>query len=538
MASQNAASMSAIIQVNGKVVQSTASGFKPQLLILTQNPICPTNTALSFNNTAAVTAYFGNTTNPSDTNALYVDSVNAGFYFNGSNKTQVPASSVLFYRYCEANTGAFTRGAALSAVGTVNDLTNLKLVTAGTLNLTFNGTAYVASAINLSSNNSFNAMAATLQTAIQAVTGLTTVTVGFDSTTNGFTITFPYNGSLANTVDYITNSGAGASDQLAQRMKITSVTGSVLSQGVAAQTPAQVMTSVTNLTQNFATFICNFDINSDPTYAIVLGLTSWNNVQTTLYLPLFYDLLGGAGSPITNPMQQALIAAGWGQSSVTPYTFNTPLMYIINNNATIGLPFGVAGTLGSYNFNAANGIIQLNSTSYSGITPIVNNDPDLNTLMNVFGANSYVNLNTRANNFQWFETGVIGGSYGWADTLIGYMWLADQIQTTLASTMATLNSIPYSQLSIINSVVEPIFNTGLTNGVVQKNIPISATVQQALIQQAGYDFTSILYNKGYYMPQVQATPSDIANRTLSNVNAWYTYAGGPVTITVNLTTVI
>lgn len=536
MPSQSAASMNFFIEINGKVVQSTSSGFIPQLLILTQNPILPTGTVQQFTTASEVSAYFGNTSY--DNSTEYQDALNAGFYFTASTKTQKKPSSVLFYRYVASNVGAYTRGSKLTAVGANNDLTALKLVTAGTLALIFNGTTYNVTGIDLSAQNSFSAMATALQTAIRLVSGLSTVTVEFDTTTNAFTITFPYDGTKANTVGYIVASSTGATNQLSQRMKITEASGAVLSQGLAAQTPAQVMTAITNLSSNFATYICNFDINSDPTYDIVNALTAWNDVQTYYYLPIFYDTNGGESSPITNPMQASLIANGWGQDSATPYTFNTTLMYIINTVDTIGLPFAVAGVLASYDFQAVNAIIQLNANGFAGITPIITNNSDLNLLINTFGANSYINLNTRANNFQWFEKGEIGGNYQWADTFVGYVWMADQIQVTLANLQQSLNSIPYNNLSIINSVINPIFVQGLRAGVVQNNIPISATQQQELIQQAGYDFTPILFNQGYYMPQIIPTAQDIATRTLSNINAWYTYAGGPVQITVNVTTVL
>ncbi len=532
MPAQSAASMNTFIQINGKVIQSTTSGFIPQLLVLTQNPILPTNTVQQFSTSNAVSAYFGNTTNSSDTNGYYIDSNNAAAYFAASpNKGYGnPPSSILFYRYVASNTAAFTRGSALSVT---TNLATLKLVTAGTLVMSFNGTTYTATGINLSSDNSFSAMATTIQTAVDAQIAGTTVT--FDTTTNAFTITFPYTG--ANTVNYVVNSGSGSTDQLAQRMLITQASGAVISQGMAAQTPAQVMTAVTNLTNNFATFVCNFEINTDPTYAIVIGLTAWVVAQAYFYLPLFYDYLGGASEPITAPMETAIINAGYGQMSVNPWTITANIMTMITNTNNITMPFSVAGVAASYNFNAPNGIIQLNATTFAVGTPVITNNADVSLLLDTFNSNSYINLNTRANNFQWFQKGSIGGNYGWIDTYIGYMWLADQCQVQIAGLMQNLNSIPYNNLSIINAVLEPIFVQGLGSGVVQTNIPLSASQIAALIAQAGYNFSPVLYNAGYFVPPITATATDIANRTLSNVAAWYTYAGGPVYVTVNLTTV-
>ena len=533
MATQSAASMSTFITINGKVIQSTASGFTPQLLILTENPILPTGTVEPFTTAAAVSAYFGTTTNPSDSSNYYVDSTNAAAYFSASPSKGAgnTPTSVLFYRYVGSNTAAFTRSAAVYAT---TSLASLQAVTAGTLNMTWNGTPYEATAINLSADNNLAAMAATIQTAVQLVSGLSAATVTYDTVTNGFTVTFAYSG--ANTVGYITASGSGSTDQLAQKMLITQATGAVLSQGLAAQTPAQVMTAVTNLTNNFATFVPNFDINISG-YAIVLGLIAWAQSQTYFFLPLFYDYLGGGTEPITAPMRQAIIDGGYGQRSVNPWTVSANEMDMIVNPAAITLPFAVAGVVASYNFNTTNGLIQLNATTFTGITPVITNQPDLSLLLNTFGTNSYCNLNTRNNNFQWFETGSIGGNYGWIDTIVGYMWLADQCQVQLATLMQNLPSIPYDNLSQINATLDPIFQQGLSNGVVQKNIPLSPTQQQELISQVGYNFAPIMYNNGYYIPNITASANDIANRTLSNVSAWYTYAGGPVYVTVNLTTV-
>ena len=535
MPSQSSVSLNQIIKVNGKVVQSTVSGFIPQLLILTQNPLLPTGTVQPFNSPQAVSSYFGTTYHG---DVKYTDSINAGYYFKGATKATKQAPSVLFYYYPENNTSAWTRGLALSSNGASNDLTALKEVTAGILHLNFNGTAYEVDTIDLSSDNSFAAMATTIQSKIQAVTGLSTVTCTWDNTTNAFTITYPYDGTKANSVGYVLNSGTGATDQLAQRMKITESFGAILSQGIAAQTPAQVMNAITNLTTNFVTLGFNFDINSDSTYEIVLGIAEWIGTYPNLCVPLFYDTNAGNQSPITNPMQTALINAGYGQNSVTPYTLNADVMYIICNDATVSLSFAVAGVPAAYRFDAPNGIIQLNSCTFEGIETIINNDNDYDLLTKTYGANSYVNLNSRGNNFKWFEKGNIGGNYGWIDTIIGYFWLADSIQVQIAGLFNSLNSIPYSNLSIINAVLDPVFQQATISGVVQKNIPLSQNQKQELIAQAGYDFTSIMYNNGYYVPQVTATAEDIATRTLSNVQAWYTYAGGPVDITIYSTTVI
>jgi hypothetical protein len=537
MPAQTAASMDTFVNVNGSVVAPVSTGYNPQLLVLTQNPILPTGTVQQFSSLAAVTSYFGNTTNPNDTTFQYVDGTNARYYFAGSQNKgngQKP-SSILFYRYVSANTPAFTRGSSLSLS---TDLALLQAVTAGTLNLNFNGVSTAVTGINLAGKASFLAMAATIQTAIQAVAGFSGALVTFDTTTNAFTITFPYTG--ANTVSYITNSASLGADQLAQKMKITLSTGAILSQGLAAQTPAQIMTSIINLSQNWFTVICNFDVNSDPNYAIVLGITAWNASQTQPFLPLFYDTIGGTTSPITAPLKTVLINAGYGQNTVTPWTLNTNIKEFIINPTTIGLIFGVAGTLASNNFDATNGngIIQLNSTIYPGITPIITNQSDLDLLLNTYNSNSYINLNTRANNFQWFQTGVIGGNYNFADIYLGYTWIRDQCQYNIANLMQSVNSIPYNRLSIVNAVLEPIFTLGLQNGTVQNNIQLSDSEKQTLISQAGYDISPILYNTGYFIAPITASATDIANRTLSGVNIWYTYAGGPIYITVNVTTVI
>ena len=533
MATQAAASMNTFITINGKVVRSTASGFTPQLLILTQNPILPTGTVQSFTSTAEVEAYFGTSTNANDSNNYYIDSVNAAAYFSGSiNKgTGKKPASVLFYYYPASNTPAFTRGSSLNVA---SNLSSLQAVTAGTLNITFNGTPYVASGINLSSAGSFSAMAAIIQTAVQAVSGLGTATVTYSTINSAFTLKLPYSG--ANTITYIADSGTGSTDQLAQKMLITEDTGAIISQGIPAQTPAQVMDAVTNLTQNFATFICNFEISVSG-YATVLGLTAWTEAQINFYLPIFYDRQGGTTSPITAPMRQALIDGGYGQDSVTPWTLSANVMDMIVNADSIPLPFAVAGVVASYNFDTINGVIQLNATTFTGILPVITNNTDLDLLLNTFGTNSYVNLNTRANNFQWFETGIIGGNYGWIDTLIGYIWLADECQVRIANLMQNSNSIPYNNLSVINATLEPIFKQGLSNGTVQNSIPLSADQKQELIEQAGYDISTILFNIGYYIPIIRPSSTDISTRTLSNVNAWYTYAGGPIYVTINLTTV-
>lgn len=538
MPSQSAASMDNFITINGNVLSAASSGFSPYLLVFTQNPILPTNTLMSFSSTSEVESYFGLTTNPNDHLGSFVDSSNASYYFSGSaNKGYgVPPARLLFYYYPQSNTSAWTRG---DAVSSTTGLQTLQSVTAGTLTLTFNGTTYNVTGINLSTAASLTAVATALQTKIQLVSGLATVTVTYDSTTSAFTITYPYDASKANTVNYITGTVA-AGDYLAEFLNITQANGAVLSQGIAAQTPDQVFTSALNVTRNFITFTCNFDINSDVTYATVLGLIAANQAVNSgySYLPIFYDTKGGLTSPVTSPMETAIINAGYGQMSTLPYTISANMKIIVTNPTNIRLAFSVAGMYASVNFNTRNGMLTGNAGTFTGVTPIITNDTDADLIINKFNVNSYFNLQTRANTFEWYQKGQIGGKYLWADTFIGYCWLNDACQVALANLMQSSNSIPYNNLSQIQAVFEPIFQQGLINGVVQNNITIDATIKTNLISQIGYDISSILYNTGYFIVPITASATDIVNRTLSSIKLIYTYGGGVVSTTINLTTVI
>lgn len=511
-----------IITVNNNVLSTSSSGFIPQGLMLTKNSLIPTGAIIPFANATAVGAYFGTISGP------FSEYNNAVNYFNSWLGTTTLPPSILIARYTDAATAPYTRGASLSNA----DFANLKTVTNGTLSVTFNGIVGVISNINLSTANSFSAMAAIIQTKLQASPIGSSASCTFDGGISAFTIS---NGVNNNSVDYVVNN-SGSGDNLGTYMRITQATGAILSQGTPAMTPQQNMNNIIAQTGNFVGFTNNFDTSSDINFSTVMALTSWANSQNNKYIFFSWSL---DPNLLITPQSTSTVAyylANNGYGTIAPtgqITFSAPI-YL--NASSVDFVCAQLGALASINYNAANSVVGLANKTYSGITPIVNNQIQYNAAI-LNGCAFYGSFASRANTFNLTANPVLGGIFQRPTNLYNQAWLADAVQT---SEITYLNKTPnptFTDLTAIKGVILDVLNQGLINGVIQAGNTFSAQTAAALKLQAGVDITSNLTNNGYYLQVIAPPPSQATLRTLT-VNIWYSNGGNIEKITNNLTYVI
>ena len=517
-----------VIGGTNNVVSTITSGFVPQGLLLTKNPIMPTGTVMQFNSANAVGEDFG--TVP----GIYSEYYNSIIYFNSFIGNLYIPLSILIARYTDSAVAPYIRSAALQTA----DLAILQEVTAGTLIVNFNGITSTATGINLSTDNSFSSMAANIQSALQAISGspLPSATCTFDVITNSFTIS---NGIVDTTVNYILASGSGSTDQLAQRMKIIPE-DATLSQGMPVMTPQDNMNAIIEQTTNFVGFTYNFDVTGDTNYSTIVGLTNW--VETQKAANNLYAFFAWSTDPnlLVSPQSTSTYAYylaenGYGTiNSSGQITFNTNIAACAGG---IDFVSALMGTGASINYNGINSVLSFANKTYSGITPLVTTQTQYNaTLLN--GLNFYASFSSRNNQFLWSETGSFGGSFLWLDNLYNQAWLSDAIQVAQANLLGSLLKLSFNNLSTLKSVTLQVLSQGLTNGVVEPGNTFSSSQIAQLISEAGVDISSSLTNSGYYVQIVPPSASVRQARGPVQQNTWYTNGGAVIKISNLLTYVV
>jgi len=457
----------------------------------------PIGTVQAFPSLTAVQNWYG---------ANSVQAAMAAPYFGGF----IGASSLpsLLY-FVQENTGAvagYLRGGSLAAL----TLTQLQALS-GVLTLVIDGVSTTSAAIDLAAAASFTAAAALIQTGIQAGTPASTATCTYDSLRAAFVVHSPTTGG--------TSSVSFATGTLSAGLKLTAALGAVKSAGAAATTPAAVMDSVVNATQNWATFttISEPDLNTKLAYA------AW--VQTT---------------------QQRYAYFAW-DSDVTPTTSPTAsgsFGALVNASADFGVapiwdPTGLhaafaCGIAASLNFNQRNGSTTWAYRSQAGLIPAVT---DLTTYTNLKanGYNCYAAVATANQNFQWFQPGQISGVWLWIQPYINQIFFNSQLQLALAELESNVGAIPYNRQGytlIRQACMDPI-NQMLNFGGIQAGVALSAAQRQEVNTAAGANIADTLTNTGWYLQITPATAQVRVARTSPPITLWYTDGGSIQQISLN-----
>lgn len=508
-----AASISKIIDIQSQAISSNSNGFNLAGMVLDKNTIIPNKTILTFTSALQVSNYFGSSSD---------EYKYAQYYFNTyTTNTNRPAFIKYYYFATEAQC-SWVRGAALGTT----DLAALRAITSGTLTVTFGGTAYTATGIDLSDDTSFSQMAATIQTALQDE--LATATVTWDSITSAFTI---FSNVDNDTVAYPGNT------PLAAAMKIEQSTGAVLSQGNGVVTPAQNMNNIINKDTNWFNFTTLFAIWDEEDYVTALALMTWLNSQTLQFAYTYWTLETVLGTSST-PAGFALAAIDTGYATQQLNSKGEPVvMYnipIVVLYGSLDLAHAIMGTGAAIDYTVLNGTISFNAKTFAGITPLINDDSLFDNLVGN-GCNFYAVFDNRGSEYDFYELGTVGGDFLWLDNLYNDAWQLNQQVTALANLQAALPKLPANSTGegYVNAELVNVANLAIKNGTIGIGNTFTPTVIAELKQLAGSDISNILTQAGYYIK----ITTDRANRTI-NYLYFYTVSGAIVFINGSIIAVL
>lgn len=514
-----------IVKVNKSVLNA---GFTSAALIgnfLTENILVPAdgNRTLSFSSTVAVGTYFGTTSN---------EYMVASKYFKSYNNNQTRPGALLFSRYVPDATAAYLFSSQLAATATV---TAIKALTSPTFIAHINGVDQILTLTqaDFASATGLTDIAAVIELALDLeLAGSTCTIIG----NNQFQIEAPSVGAATSTITYCTGNVAA--------LLLLDVSGApTLSQGTSGGDANFNMNIIKNYNPNWVTLSYVTRLTGDASsdnYAITIALSGWISDQDDNYIGLWWEGGLNAQNPSsTTNLRARLVEAGYGtrtpDTSTGQVTYNTAFQLDFNGINTVnpvttdevGLYSAFYSGMGaSVNYNLVNGKINFAGKSQTGLATNVSDTTIYDNLL-LQGYNVYGNFAGRASTYNLTENGSVGGQFLWLDNILDSIWLADQLQNSVATLLANTTRIPYNETgeAQILAVLSGVVAKASANGVIEKGNAFDPEQVDEVIDIVGQDITPLLTQNGYYIYFPPITAEMRVNRLPFNVNFLYTNGG-------------
>ena len=501
---------SELVRVQPRVLAGTGQDLAFNGLFLTENALAPVGTLLTFRDAASVSEYFGSASDEAKAAAIY---------FGGYNNSFLKPTALYMWRSHKNARAPFVRSAAFSSAKVKTLLDDLKGITAGTFSATIGGTAISLSEVDLSGSDSISAALdivtkkiAAVEEASPAAAG---VTLSWNSVFRAFTLTA---GAAGSTVAIANLSGT-----IPDALGLTS--GAVVSAGADAQDYASCLDEVCETTQNFVTYSTIAEADK----ADALALSGWSNTQYAAGNQFLYVYWSDdAVLKTADASETAAIAIRDAEYTGTAGVYGD-----------VRYPAFLMGVAASIDWDRIDGAITTAFKAQSGLTANVQvKDDAANLIAN--GMNFMGNYASRNDNFILFQNGQMFGQWSWIDTYLNATWLNNALQVQILSGLELAGRVPYTEAGYtrIRAWVQDVVDRALTNGVIDRGVRLSETQKTELINEAGKDISTDLYNNGYVLQINDATAAIRQARTSPSMSFWYTYGGSVHKINLPSTAVV
>jgi len=342
--------------------------------------------------------------------------------------------------------------AGLWVTGTVTGkMAAFQVVSDGEFDVTLDGgSAVPVAAIDLSSANSFAAIAALLQTAVQAETGLETVTVGYDSGSGRFVFTSDTTGATSSVLVEVAGSPSGTDLTLP-----TYFDGGDETTGTAASLPADMdavataleaaitASGVTGITVAYSDsrMVFTSDTSGNSSEVVLFSVPSGpgTDLMGSLYLNGGESTLGTAqgNEPGVDDLATELKALGYDH---TVLIYNA-LAQNKNGVAAAEVQFSFMAWIGeALPFDPASQTWAFKSLS--GITPST-----IGTGQEIFAKGNNANIYVVTGGVPITLDGkVVGGEY--IDIIRGTHWLESEMQNAVFATLLNNRKVPFTDQGI------------------------------------------------------------------------------------------
>ena len=552
----NSIPASQLVSVIPGVLGAGGNPLSLNAVFLTQDTSIPIGTVQPFSTAAAVSAWFG----PNSAEAQY-----AAIYFSGFTNANTLPGTLYFAQYNTANVGAYLRGSTVAGL----TLAQLQAMS-GVLDGTIDGRTVLGAAVNLSGATSFSNAATLIQAGLTGGTvfaGTASQSAGvvtISATASGFLkvgdVLAGTGVELASTITsfgtYTTASGVGtvnvsttgtvasgtadvagigvvaydslraafvvsspdtgatttigyASGSLAPLLFLTQATGAVLSQGAAATTPAALMASIVESTQNFATYMTVAEVAD----SVKLQFAAFANASNERYLYVVQD--SNAAALGANASTSFGVLTG-GYNGVMP----------VYDSTGGTLAAFICGAAASIDFTETAGRITF---AYKGNTQLVPQITDATIANNLIGNgyNFYGAYATADQAFSLLQPGLVSGPWKWADAYVNQIKLNSDLQLALLELLANSKSIPYNAAGyglIRSACLNPI-TSAVNFGSIQAGVALSAAQAAEVNTAAGVKISDTIQNVGWYLQILPATAAQRVARTSPPMTLWYADGG-------------
>ena len=477
---------SQIVKINPRVIQASGTDLVLNGLFLTTSGLVPAGSVMGFSTADDVGAFFGTA---SDEHSV------AAVYFQGYKNSFRKPRQIFFGSRVNAASAAWLRGSKFTGT-----LAQLQAVTAGTLNLSINGTSIALTSLDFSSATSLSGCATVLQTALAAA--LASTQCAYSSQTGAFQITSPTTGE-ASTITY------AEEGTLATLLGLTQAKGAVLSQGSDALDVAANMASIRAATENWATFTFLYSASDDE----MLELSAWASAQGVEYLFVCWS----TDSNLKNQVDTTSIAYKLKEASAGA----TTLIFGDAKYAAF-----IMGEAASIDWDRTQGAINFAFKSGDALAPTIDNATEATTLLQK-RCNLYGTYATRNDDFVWLYDANMFGDYRYIDPFVNAIWLNNALQVSIMNGLEISPRVPYNEdgYTLIRSWCQDPINRARKNGVIDPGVTLSEAQKAELIREAGLDITSNLQTDGYYLQVIDAGAQVRTTRDTPNVSLWYSYGG-------------
>jgi len=498
--------VSQIVQVNPGVLSSGGDPISLNGVLLSNSTYVPTGQVLGFQDSDSVSLWFGEVSTEYKLSQIY---------FQGYDNSAIKPDT-LYVAPCATS----ERHSWLKSRTLPSDITSLGLAAGtDTGTILLNSVSTDVSLTLTSGDISYATIASKLATAIIGATAT------FDSIQNCIYVT---NETGTDTINFLTHV-SGAQTHF-EKLKLTSGSGAILSQGIPVSTFDTVMDNVVHNTQNWATFTTSFE----PVKANKLLLANWANLKNSRYMYVMWD-------SDTTASGQNSTAAG-----VTLKTAKTDGVMCISGSSTdcVSLATNLAtesrkcaafvmGMFASVDYTRLNGRITAAFRSQSGLLPtVINGTESAQLLLN--GYSFYGNYGVTNNTFNFFYDGNLPSKWVFANSFIDQIYLNNQLQLAMIVLLQGVGFIPYNDTgySLIRAGMQDPINQGINNGTIEKGVSLSESQKAQLKNAAGKDISSEIQNFGYYLQILDPGSIVRGQRKSPIINFWYTSGGAVQQITI------
>lgn len=334
----------------------------------------------------------------------------------------------------------------------------------------------------------------------------TDLVVTYDSVRGAFVITSGIKGA-SSTIAFAT--GTAAAD-----LYLTEATGATESQGADPAVPGAFMTAITQITQNWATFMHMFDPDGGGGNAQKLAFAVWTNGESKRYAYVARD------TDVT-ATESTNATTSFGNIVVVQDKYDG-VCPVYDPNAQ-NLDAFVCGAAASIDFDATNGRITFAFRGQDGIVAGVT-DATVADNLTANGYNFYGAYATAAQTFLEFQTGLVSGEFEWMDSYINQIWLNNAFQLALMELLQNTPSIPYNRFGyglILAAMSDPI-SAALNFGAIRAGVTLTSQQAAEVNAAAGVTISDTLQYQGWYAQVKDPSGTTRQARQSPPVNFWYT----------------